>query len=181
MIYVGITVKPSDNPVVRKIVSQLPSLTAEEKTYVLGALKASNVASGVAAGALGEQVLKVGRQADVDATFVLDILCRRLASLGVERANPNALIKASQYQSFKTKVPDLMQWLKDAGCTTRHLQSHAIGMGFELLYKDNAARGFQVGSRPLMAQVHRIPNIINQQFPGYGSSGLLSWAIKREA
>lgn len=155
----------------RNIIGKLPSFSAEERAQLSAALAAT--------GSLGKSA-KTAKTEDSDADLVLDALCSTVRKLGVENTSPNMLKKVPQYNAFRDKCATVRAFVMKSGCATRLEQQALLALGFELLYSERAVFGNAISSRVLMAQVHRIPSLIDAHFPGYARAGMLGWIVNRK-
>jgi hypothetical protein len=114
-----------------------------------------------------------------DGTLVLESLAYFMKRVGSEFFSIEALKASPQFPSFRDKLPVVMRYLRSAKLSQVE-QRYVLDLAFDLLYRFIAKRGQPVGPRLLMAQVHRIPDVLNNQFPGYASSGLLRMIARRE-
>jgi hypothetical protein len=114
-----------------------------------------------------------GKPDQGDNTFVLVCLSEALARIGIEHTNPAVLARVQSIGAFRKKVPDLMLFLRK-NLPDRRAQRATLMLGFELLYKNMCSMGVAISGRTLMNNIHRIPSIIDREFPGYASAGYLS-------
>jgi hypothetical protein len=149
--------KPSES--YREVLRLLPTLTGAELAQVQSAIKA-----------LGA----IGPAQDDSASQVLKCLCNLLQKRGLEFPQPSVLMKMSIYPAYKRKVPALLQYLQHAGLATKVQQWAALSIGFGLLYDSLTAQGLACDASVLMRQVHRLPALINREFPGYAEAGYLA-------
>lgn len=113
-----------------------------------------------------------------DSTLVLETLSSFLKRVGADFFTPEALKATNQFPSFKAKIPSIMRYLRGAKLEQVE-QRYVLDLAFDLIYRYLSKWGYPVGPRSLMAQVHRIPDVLNNQFPGYASTGLLCMIAKR--
>jgi hypothetical protein len=111
-----------------------------------------------------------------DVQFVLEVIASAMAR--EDYSSPSLLRKSSQFASFKTKVPALIEYLKPAG--SRNQQRALLRLGVELLQKYMTGIGVPTGSRVIMQNIHRVPAVIETQFPGYAREGLLRMIMREE-
>jgi hypothetical protein len=153
----------------QEVVRLLPTLNKKELAQVLSAVKAL--------GALPQNVRAGPTPQLDDARQVLKCMCEHLAHRGVEFPQVAVLTRMGVYLSFKSKVPALMQYLTNAGITTKQYQWAVLSMGFGYLYDNLIARGWSVDATTLMTRIHLIPAMINREFPGYAEAGYLKFAL----
>jgi hypothetical protein len=116
--------------------------------------------------------------AGTDEGLALESICEGLSSLGVEYAYPTLLQKTDGYSSFRCKVGPVMQFLR-RGMKEKNEIRAALVLATQLLYQDLTSSGFPATARTIMRHFHRVPSVINRNFPGYAQSGMLSWIIKK--
>lgn len=117
--------------------------------------------------------------ANADADLVLEVISSTMQGMGLELTPPSQLKLTLGYNAFAGKVPALMGFIRQAA-PTRLQQRVLLSLGIRLLYDNIVEAGYPVSSRHIMAQIHRIPSIFDQNFPGYSRAGLLSMLISRE-
>lgn len=98
--------------------------------------------------------------------------------VGLEHAFVVTLTNRKDYDSFREKLPAIKQYLKKVGDRTKQLA--LLRLGLELLREDLTNLRLAVSSRLLMAHIHRLPGVINRQFPGYQAAGLMHMIIRNE-
>jgi hypothetical protein len=110
----------------------------------------------------------------------LGVLCAAMRDMGVEYPSVEMLRKTSQIGAFNRKLPAVMQFISGIG-PKRVEQDALLKIAFELLYYDLVTvYELAASSLTLMAQVHRIPAVINRHFPGYAESNLLGMILKEK-
>lgn len=143
----------------------LPTLSVEDLAHVKQRLAMMNSVSSVD--------VKL-----VYPTMFLDVICEVLRARGVEFTYAAQLQKSTQYPAFAKKVPGLLEYF---GTVKNVVQKAAlVRVSVGLLYDNLIEMNVPVGSRTMMAHIHRIPNILNKHFPGYAQSGLLSMIVRKE-
>ena len=153
-----------------KIVQSLPTLSATERGSLLERLKLlQSISSPKEAATNGKR--------DIESR-VLTIVCNTLRELGVEYPSLDVLRKSSAYPSFQRKLPDLLEFLSHVS-DSRVQQDALLKIALELLYNDMVNwQDAVISAHTLMSHIHRIPATVNRHFPGYSSSGMLSWIIR---
>lgn len=152
------------------IMDLLPQTTTHEQSQLLAYLK-SLAAIDPAQATLP---LTLGKSKNDDADTVLNVIYEVMKQGGLEYFEPN-LQDTGHYKSFAPKCPPLLAWIKTAFPTQNSaLHERALlRVGVRLLYEDIRRMGQAVSLRTLMAQIHRVPAVIDAAFPGYAASGLL--------
>lgn len=109
---------------------------------------------------------------DADVDLVLEEIAGYLRAEGVEYASPDILRRVGGYGKFAEKVPPVMKALRKA--TTNKVKLRAlIRISIDFLYKDLARMQVSASTRTMMAHWHRVPSVINRNFPGYMRGGFL--------
>lgn len=118
-----------------------------------------------------------GKAADPDVEMVMEVIHDVLREHGL-MVRQEQLHTTAAYQTFAKKVPAIMAYLRQ--CVTNKNQHKAIlRIGFELIHRYLAKQSLPAGTRVMMAHVHRIPEVIDTQFPGYAAEGMLGWIARR--
>lgn len=146
------------------VFAQLPKLTATELAEVRQRMAFLRPLSG-------------GGPVDVGEQIVIDAIHSVLRENGLG-ASIEQVTKSNVHVSFLEKLPALHAFLATAS-TQRNHQRAVLQIGVELLYQHLTGIGIPVGVRALMAHIHRVPEFINQAFPGYARAGLLPWVIRK--
>lgn len=89
------------------------------------------------------------------------------------------LMRAAQYDTFKAKLPRLRAFLEQVGSKTA--QRALFKLGLVLLERDMRMRKLTPSYMSFMNEVHRIRPLINREFPGYESNGMLKLIIRGES
>lgn len=147
------------------IIDLLPQLSAEELNSVSSRISAlRNISS--------------PRSMDNDENWALQCVCDVLASIGVEYPLVGTLQKVIDRPTFRVKLVEINHFFNKS--KLNRIERRAVLMiGIELLYTNMQEIGIPVSSRTLILQFHRIPAILNKNFPGYASCGFLGMLITR--
>lgn len=115
------------------------------------------------------------------ARYVVDIIIEvlREQALPLPRTTAN-LASRSDWQAFSDKAQVIERYLLRSGLD-RQGRVVVLKMGVRLLTKRLMAEGRQVSFNILLANAHRIPVMLNREFPGYAQAGLLHVLIGRPA
>ena len=108
---------------------------------------------------------------------VTEAICRSFRSMNVECPSPNTLRKSSAYSGAKDKFDDLAAFFEKIS-QNKLVQDRALVIAIEGLYVSLQGWGIAVSSHTILQQVHRLPSILNQQFPGYSASNLLHKIVR---
>lgn len=167
---------------VDEIISALPSLSLDDRGRVFRALKAIPgpkseylVQTAPTAGATAPP-----DKASGDIDLCLSAISIMLQKRGLEFVSPYILKRHPGFASFAAKVPPIMRLLRKT--TTNRIElDYLLELSASLLYDDLTHQGFNaVSSRLIINHFHRVPSILNKNFPGYLSAGLLGHVIKRK-
>lgn len=117
------------------------------------------------------------RHPESDADIILAELAGFLRDQGAEFASLPMLRGASNYRSFAAKVPGTMEFFRTI--TTNRVKLRAlIRIAISFLYKDLHRMGTVASARTMMSHWHRVPAIINRNFPGYAQIGALGLMLR---
>lgn len=118
-------------------------------------------------------------------SHMLDLLVSVGQSKGADIRNRAMLARASQYKSFVLKClgdgnhKGLKEYFERAAPTV--VQRRALmRLSLELLHDNILAIGGTCSATTMMAQIHRIPAVMNSELPGYAASGRLDFAARQE-
>ena len=110
---------------------------------------------------------------------VLQAICDTMRKNNVEAASVHVLKNSTAYKTANGKLDDLAAFFNKVS-SSRLIQDAVLKTGTDLLYLDLSNWNVAVSSHTMFRQVHRIPAILNHNFPGYSSSGLLAKIVKCE-
>jgi hypothetical protein len=118
-----------------------------------------------------------------DEAFVLGCISELLQRLGapastllLQRA---AAERVRDGSSFREKVPPLMQFLARAH-KDRRGQRALLCLAIEMLWLHMLdVEKVVLSYRTLMANIHRIPGVLDRHFPGFARNGLLPFVVER--
>jgi hypothetical protein len=109
-------------------------------------------------------------ESDID--LVLSEIAALLRDQGVEFASVPMLKRVTNFKSFAEKVPATMKFFR--GVTTNRTKLRAlIRISISLLYKDLIKMNMAATTRTLMSHWHRVPAVMDKNFPGYARAGHL--------
>lgn len=152
-----------------KVLALLPKLSKEDLKKVQEQAK---VLSTLGGGSRGSRTQEHGS----DDFFVLTLITDYMTRQGLDMSIPAVLRDSTAYGAFKSKVPGLMKFVKQVGNKTQ--QTAILSVGIELLHEDLVKIGLAATSRLMMAHIHRLPGVINREFPGYAQSGMLGFIAR---
>lgn len=167
------------------ILIQLPKLSSADFAKVETAVKERRDSADKALSSLGGTVVPVngGKRAQHGVAnpwgeLLLDCIIEVTRdTIGYPIAK-ETLRDTSAYQSFRRKLPALIEFIEHAA-PEYHQRRAIIKLGMELLFGYLHRPDRMTGPTTLMQQIHRLPDALNAQFPGYASAGLLG-LIARE-
>ena len=116
--------------------------------------------------------------ADTDVLLVLSVIQAVMFSRGADMTTVAGLQRAAQYRSMADKVPALVGYLHRAGIKDRIEVRAILSIAVDLLYRDLTQMGLTTSSRTIMQHLHRIPAVLNKQFPGYAKMGWLGMLLR---
>ena len=150
---------PSD---LQKILGMLPSLSVTDLDLLSVHVKALR------------QLPSNGRNetiADNSLDDVVNTICRTLESCGSGYVNATVLSRRST-PSIRENIAQLDKYI-DKVSKEKNYRTAFLSIAVRLLYEDLLRMGIPVSGRTIMMHLHRIPGIINTNFPGYAENGLL--------
>lgn len=115
---------------------------------------------------------------DAGAERVLSAIARILQQAGLEHVNTTMLRASPAFPAFRKKLPTLMEYLSKVSPNAIE-QSAVLLVGVDLLRRYLIKQKLPVGSRVLMQHIHRVPAVLDLQFPGYAAAGMLGWIARR--
>lgn len=87
---------------------------------------------------------------------------------------------SSGYPAFHDKIGDVEKWFISGGVKELALQKWLVHYAFQVMFGRNRVKGFECSGVGLMANVHRIPQVLDREFPGYAAAGLLPMIRRRK-
>ena len=157
---------------VREIMEALTRLTKPELDQVATAIRALGGKSA------SERKPRDPTEADKAGALFLEEMGHALRRAGIEFRSMDSHQRSALYPSFRDKAHDLLtEYLKDMQRVERH---GIISLGMDLLIAELRCYSDGAGSNKVMSHIHRIPDIIDQNFPGYAEAGLLPLIINRD-
>lgn len=163
-----------------EILKVLPKLSVDELLTIRGRIAYLLPLKGVSLKtlpAVSESPPAAPSNSDTD--LVLEQIDAYLRGKAIEFTTVQLLRASPQFRSFRDKVPGVMTFIRNA-TTERNEQRLLLDLAIDLLYRYLIKRGLPVGGRILMQQIHRVPDVINAQFPGYAQAGMLPMIVRRE-
>jgi hypothetical protein len=114
-------------------------------------------------------------KADVttDEQAAADVICKTLDKLSGGKLHILQLQRHNGWKAFAEKVPQVFDFIREGGCSDRLEMLMMLRIGVRYLYRDLTERGYTATAYTIMAQFHRVPAIINRQFPGFAACKLL--------
>lgn len=157
------------------VLALLPFLSNEELLEVEKRVKALNALP-------ASPRSKPENDGDILELIMLEVMFNFFASIGVECPPPTSLRRGSAYPAYKEKIGQLQRYIKQARLNRVQLRAFLL-LAVELLYQSvlKTMPGVPVGARVMMMNIHRIPEVIEQHFPGYAASGLLPAIVRRSS
>lgn len=115
-----------------------------------------------------------------DELIVLEVLASYMTHIGVDAASAGMLAKTSNFQAFKRKIPALMETLKQSKLTRNETRA-VIRSAIDMLYHRLVDQGLDTTSRRMMDHIHRLPALLDVNFPGYAMMGHLRLTVRGTA
>lgn len=113
-----------------------------------------------------------------DHVIVLDAIVNYMQSRQLDLSGRVQLLRSNGMRAFKPKAQAVYDWIKPAG--RRAQQLALLSLGAEILYEDMVKLKWAVTSRTMMAHVHRIPALLEREFPGYAQAGFLNLIMRHK-
>jgi hypothetical protein len=88
------------------------------------------------------------------------------------------MMNGAHYDAFKNKLPRVRVFISQVGSKTA--QRALFKLGLVLIERSMRANSVAPTYTALMGQIHRIPGLINREFPGYAANGMLKLIIRKE-
>lgn len=148
-------------------ISQLPLLTTQQLENLSTRIKLLDKTSSKIHGGKQEFGLRV-----------LQAICDTMNKNKVETPTVNTLRRSAAYVAVKLKIQDLQTFFESLS-KSKITQDAVLKIAVGLLYENLLTwKGVAVSSHLLLKQIHRLPSVLNQAFPGYSQSGLLVKIVK---
>jgi hypothetical protein len=123
-----------------------------------------------------------GTQSNDTAQFILEAIVTTSRQNGTDMTPYMALKNNAAYATMCRKVMDegIDSFFANA-CQNKMVAKRAlINLAVQLLHTNIVDMGVAVSARTLMAQVHRIPSVLDKAFPGYAQAGMLHLVVRPE-
>ena len=99
---------------------------------------------------------------------VLQAICDVLSKNNVEVCTIHTLRRSSAFVQSKDKIKDLGTYFEQID-KSKLVQDAILRQAIDLLYHDLIQwKGIAISSHTLLRHIHRIPSVLNRNFPGYG-------------
>ena len=108
-----------------------------------------------------------------DERAVAEAICNSVDALSGGKSHVLQLQRHNGWKAFVEKVPQVLDFIREGGCADRLEQMMMVRIGIKYLYRQLTDSGYTATSYTIMAQFHRVPAIINSQFPGFARCKLL--------
>lgn len=116
------------------------------------------------------------------AAIALDCICQVMADRGLDFAKPGSLERTEAFRSFKRKIAEdgIGEWSRKVTKKNKVKMRAFVHLCASLLCDDLITMREVVNSRTMMLHVHRIPAVVNANFPNYAQTGMLHWIIRQQ-
>jgi hypothetical protein len=158
------------------VLKLLPKLTKDELELVKKRVK------GLASLSLSESDNKVPlaiTTIDDDSMMFMHCVSSVLRSTGLEHVSYATMQSHVEASRLKANVPDLMKYFRESKVSRPQLIV-LLQMGIEILCRDLARMRVPISFRSIMRNAHRIPSLMNREFPGYAQSGMLRFIVRED-
>jgi hypothetical protein len=113
-----------------------------------------------------------------DAPEELILIAEFCRDKGMPPVKITDMMTATQYGSFQRKVPAVRTFIAQVGDKTQ--QRALLRVALKQLHKDMMERRIAISYLSYLNEFHRIPGIINREFPGYAEAGFMQLIIRGE-
>lgn len=107
-----------------------------------------------------------------DVAWVLDIVASFSKNVGIG-ASEGGMLRKIAPTGFADKVAGVLAYLERAGCRDARDKRAALTTGLDALHRDLTSLRLASSPKLLMMHLHRIPSVVNREFPGYAAAGIL--------
>ena len=154
-----------------QIMELLPRLSDTEKSRLKSALSAlKGISNHKENQSSGPARCPSGDSENVD--IILSAISDTLKIRSIEYAHSKRLKKARNYPSFALKVKDMESFINQFDCKTEKISF--INIAIELLVDHLFLIDVRPSATSIMAMIHLLPVVVDQEFPGYARQGMLS-------
>lgn len=114
---------------------------------------------------------------NTDELWLLGLIADFMKGSGADYTPIEMLRTSQDFPAFSVKVPPLMEYLGKAKLekTQRRL---VVWLALEILYEEKTRLNTACSARVIMRELHRIPALIDSQFPGYARMGMLGMVAR---
>lgn len=117
---------------------------------------------------------------DEDELWVLNIIVDFMRHIGADASSLELLRQSTDFPAFAKKVPPLMAYLNQA--KLNKIQKRMLFLlALEILYSEKTRIGAACSARVVMREIHRVPALVDSQFPGYARAGLLAMIVRAQS
>lgn len=110
----------------------------------------------------------------------LAILANVLKKAGLEFRDLGSLRRSQYFPAFRDKSEKLWEYLEMAS-SDKTKQMAILSFGIRLLVDNIRSMNYvPVSAHVVMQQIHRVPSVLDQAFPGYAEFGLLGKVVTME-
>lgn len=137
-----------------------------------------------------EKTAKAKNRNDETALEMLDCIVEVMQSKGADETPRSMLEKSNAFAAYRAKFRDNVDPGDRYGSLTRYFdrvmkanrvrRRALMRLAAGLLYENLIAMDVAVSSRTMMSHVHRIPAVLNRNFPGYAANGMLHLVVRGE-
>lgn len=158
----------------KAILNQLPRLSAADLLKVEQAVRLAQSFGGVSAFD-GKQHGVANPWGEILLDCIIEVTRETVGyPIGKETLRAMTAYKTS----FRPKLPGLVEFIEKAA-PEFHQRRAIFKLGIELLFGYLHRPDRMTGPSTLMQQIHRLPEALNAQFPGYAQAGLLGLVASR--
>jgi len=112
-------------------------------------------------------------------SMLLELIHRLCRDHGLESRPVSALRSGNSYNAFVEKVPQVMDSLNTSLLDNRQLRA-VLRIGLDITLRMLITMGVPVSASVLMNQIHRIPGVLDTEFPSLREAGMLKLIVRYE-
>lgn len=112
-----------------------------------------------------------------DELWVLQHVADFMKHIGADYTPADMLRRSQEFVPFARKVPALVEFVRKQKLN-KIQRGMLLYLSFEILYEEKTKLGAACTARVIMREIHRVPALLDSQFPGYARAGMLGMAVR---
>ena len=155
----------------KQALALIPNMEHGELNKLVEAIRAAQSLGGLSA----DSSTAVGGLSD-DELMVMNAIVQYVNDRAIDRSSLGMYRRWSGFNTFRGKVPALCDYMRSAKLVKN--QRYALCyIGAGLVHQSLVDIGAPVSGRAIMNHIHRLPSLIDKQFPGYAELGMLKFVV----